>query len=291
MAHWRHSRGNFVQTFGLLLPTLRSSNLSGVSANRRNSASCDETGRILFSFFVHFSFAFCRRSSQLLLHFYDSGALAPSPDLLEILEPLEIVFLFQPAFDPEFRKDCHHLSQGNPGQFRSPTERGHSLLISLDREQDSPTRHHVANRFGQIAPLLFGDLLKEIVVLAIHANAHRFAHGFASSFRLASSIMESLYRPCLARDDSFSRASDSSSNPLSRPLIRMPTAVVNATPNNLQALIPFLSSMARTSAFSLTASAMASASPLPRLKSACNLPTRRRFLTTTVLMRDSSRAL
>jgi len=26
--------------------------------NRRNSASCDETGRITFSFFIHLSFAF-----------------------------------------------------------------------------------------------------------------------------------------------------------------------------------------------------------------------------------------
>src|SRR5215469_18209229 len=140
-----------------------------------------------------------------------ASALNSSPDLLEILESLEIVFLFQPAFDSEFRKDCHHLSQGDPRQFRSPAKRGLSLLISLDREQDSSARHHVSDRFGQITPLLFGDLVKEIVVLAIHANAHRLAHGLASNFRLASSIIESLYRPCLARDDSFSRASDSSS--------------------------------------------------------------------------------
>ena len=45
----------------------------GGAADARNSASCDETGRILFFFFIHLSFAFRRHSSQLLLHFYDSS--------------------------------------------------------------------------------------------------------------------------------------------------------------------------------------------------------------------------
>jgi hypothetical protein len=47
------------------------SELAGVGANRGNSASCDETGRITFSFFIHLSFAFCRRSPLLVLRFYD----------------------------------------------------------------------------------------------------------------------------------------------------------------------------------------------------------------------------
>src|SRR6266853_751777 len=42
-------------------------------ANRRNSASCDETGRITFSFFIHLSFAFSRRSPPLVLRFYDGS--------------------------------------------------------------------------------------------------------------------------------------------------------------------------------------------------------------------------
>ena len=60
---------------------------------------------------------FCGAASALI-----SSELRPSPDLLQILESLEIVFLFQPAFDPEFRQDCHHLPEGNTRQFRSPTE-------------------------------------------------------------------------------------------------------------------------------------------------------------------------
>jgi Protein kinase domain len=52
--------------------TLKQYELAGVGANRRNSASCDETGRITFSFFIHLSFAFCRHSSRLVLRFYDS---------------------------------------------------------------------------------------------------------------------------------------------------------------------------------------------------------------------------
>src|SRR5437588_3179842 len=179
-----------------------------------------------------------------------ASVLTQSPDLLKILEPLQVVFLFESAFDSELRQDSHHLSDRYPRQFRYPAERGLSLLISLDREQDSSARDHVANSFRQITPFLFGDLVKKIVVLAIHANAHRLAHGFASNFRLASSTVEFSYRPYFASSASFSSASGSSSHPLPRILIRMSTAVVNATPNNLHALIPFLSSMPRTSAFS-----------------------------------------
>ncbi len=47
--------------------------LAGVGANRRNSASCDETGRITFSFFLHLSFAYCRHSPLLLLRFHDGA--------------------------------------------------------------------------------------------------------------------------------------------------------------------------------------------------------------------------
>lgn len=47
------------------------------------------------------------------------------------------------------------------------------------------------------------------MVLAIHANAHRLVRGFASNFRLASSIIESVYRPYFTSAASFSRASDS----------------------------------------------------------------------------------
>src|ERR1700746_1976245 len=57
------------------------------------SASCDETGRITFSFFIHLSLAFCRHSPPLVLRFYDSayryrlgsilyGCSPSNPDLL-----------------------------------------------------------------------------------------------------------------------------------------------------------------------------------------------------------------
>jgi hypothetical protein len=52
---------------------LTSSEITGVGTNRGNSASCDETGRITFSFFVHLSFAFCHHSPLLVLRFYDGS--------------------------------------------------------------------------------------------------------------------------------------------------------------------------------------------------------------------------
>ena len=53
--------------------------LARVGANRSDSATCDETGRITFSLFIHLSFAFDRRSPPLVLRFYD-GALSTSED-------------------------------------------------------------------------------------------------------------------------------------------------------------------------------------------------------------------
>jgi hypothetical protein len=50
-------------------------NLPEFGANRRESASYDEKGCIGFSFFVHVSFAFRRRSLRLVLHFCDSASL------------------------------------------------------------------------------------------------------------------------------------------------------------------------------------------------------------------------
>src|SRR6266436_1532333 len=50
-----------------------SSELAGVGHNRRKSASCDETGRIIFSFFSHRLLAFCRHSPPLVLRSYDSA--------------------------------------------------------------------------------------------------------------------------------------------------------------------------------------------------------------------------
>ena len=63
-----------------------------------------------------------------------------------------MVFLFQPAFDSEVCQDRHHLSDWDPRQLRSPPERGLSVLVSLDSEQDSSARDHVSNGFGQITP-------------------------------------------------------------------------------------------------------------------------------------------
>src|SRR6266481_5955243 len=59
-----------------------SSELAGVGHNRRKSASCDETGRIIFSFFSHRLLAFCRHSPPLVLRSYDSVPLLALVDLL-----------------------------------------------------------------------------------------------------------------------------------------------------------------------------------------------------------------
>ena len=79
---------------------------------------------------------------------FAAEALTRSPDRMKILEPLKVVFLFQPAFDSEFSQDRHHLSDRNPRQFRSPAERGFSLLVPLNRTQNSSAGHHVPNSFG-----------------------------------------------------------------------------------------------------------------------------------------------
>jgi hypothetical protein len=49
------------------------------AASLPRQLTCDETGRITFSFFIHLSFAFSRRSPPLVLRFYDSG-LSTSED-------------------------------------------------------------------------------------------------------------------------------------------------------------------------------------------------------------------
>jgi hypothetical protein len=56
-----------------------------------------------------------------------------------------------------------------------------------------------------------------------------------------------------------------------------------ARPAILQASIPFLSSTPTIWAFSSSASAMASASPLPRLKSVCNFATSRQMLSPYIM--------
>jgi hypothetical protein len=68
-----------------------SSELAGVGPNRRQSASCDETGRITFSFFFHLSSAFSRRPPPLVLRIYDSpiqAELPPSPRSLFTVPPI-----------------------------------------------------------------------------------------------------------------------------------------------------------------------------------------------------------
>ena len=65
-------RGGFEPpTFRLTAEQPIQSELAGVGANRGNSARCDETGRITFSFFIHLSFAFSHRSPPLVLRFHD----------------------------------------------------------------------------------------------------------------------------------------------------------------------------------------------------------------------------
>src|SRR6267143_943122 len=72
---WMAPRARFeLATLRLTAEQPIQSELAGVGANRRNSASCDETGRITFSFFIHLSFAFCHHSPLLLLRFYDGAS-------------------------------------------------------------------------------------------------------------------------------------------------------------------------------------------------------------------------
>lgn len=111
---------------------------------------------------------------------------------MEIPNPLEIIFLLEPALYSKFRQDRDHLPERKPGKLRSPAEGGLSLLVSLNSKQDSSAGDQVPNSLGQVTSLFLCDLLKKLIVVAIHADAHRLAHGFASNFSLASSIIECL---------------------------------------------------------------------------------------------------
>jgi hypothetical protein len=52
----------------------------------------------------------------------DRSIKLPSPNLLEILEPVEIVLLLQPALHAKLRQDGHHLAQGEPGKLSGHPE-------------------------------------------------------------------------------------------------------------------------------------------------------------------------
>src|SRR5271170_7710486 len=112
-----------------------------------------------------------------------------SPSFPETLQSLDVVFLLDPALDTKLRKNRHHLSQGEPGKLGSFAERCLTLLVSLNSEQNSPSSHQFPNGFGQITSFSFGDVPEKLVVVAVHSDAHGLAHGFASSLRLASSMI------------------------------------------------------------------------------------------------------
>ena len=80
-----------------------------------------------------------RKAVQLTASALIPSQLRPSPDLLQILESLEIVFLFQPACDPEFRQDCHHLPEGNTRSSRP----GSQLLLASIRRHMRPIQKDV----------------------------------------------------------------------------------------------------------------------------------------------------
>src|SRR5207253_10481639 len=84
-----------------------------------------------------------------------ASVLTQSPDLLKILESLQVVFLFESAFDSELRQDSHHLSDRYARQFRCPAERDLSLLVSLDPARDSPARAILWNAFNSSPPCPF----------------------------------------------------------------------------------------------------------------------------------------
>src|SRR4030088_2054474 len=111
---------------------------------------------------------------------------------MEIPNPLEIVFLLYPALYSKFRQDRDHLPERKPGKLRSPAEGGLSFLVALNSEQDSSPSDQVPNPLGQVTPLFLCDFVKKLIVVAVRADAHRLAHGLASNFSLASSIIECL---------------------------------------------------------------------------------------------------
>src|SRR5260370_165243 len=101
----------------------------------------------------------------------------------------EVDFLSEPALYSKFSQDGDHLHERKPGKLRSPAEGGLSFLVSLNSKQDSSPSDQVPNSLGQVTPPFLCDFVKKLIVVAIHANAHRLAHRFASNFSLASSII------------------------------------------------------------------------------------------------------
>src|SRR2546429_9815033 len=87
---------------------------------------------------------------------------------------------------------------------------------SLNSEQDSSPSDQVPNSLGQVTPLFLCDFVKKLIAVAIHTDAHRLAHGFASNFSLASSIIECSQRPYFASSASLAMASSLARNPFSR---------------------------------------------------------------------------
>src|SRR5258708_13509637 len=126
---------------------------------------------------------------------------------MEIPKPLKVVFLFYPALYSKFCQDRDHLPQRKPGKLRSPAEGSLSFLVSLNSEQDSSPSDQVPNSLGQVTPLFLCDFMKKLIVCAIHTDAHRLAHGFASNFNLASPIIDCFYPPSFVITSTSTRPS------------------------------------------------------------------------------------
>src|SRR5690242_20145222 len=88
-------------------------------------------------------------------------ASARLPDVLQVLESLEVVFLFQSAFDSELGEKVEHLSHANSRQLGSAANRGLSLFILFDCKQDSAASDHVTDGFRQISTFFLCYFMEE----------------------------------------------------------------------------------------------------------------------------------
>jgi hypothetical protein len=86
---------------------------------RTNRDEIDSNPSVI-SGFMHLSEFHYRFSSSFIRGFklFAHSNSSASPDFREVFEPLEIVFLLDPAFHTEFRENRHHLAYGKTGKLR-----------------------------------------------------------------------------------------------------------------------------------------------------------------------------
>src|SRR2546430_7910099 len=77
-----------------------------------------------------------------------ASVLTQSPDLLKILESLQVVFLFESAFDSEFRQDRHHLSDRRSEEHTSELQSQSNLVcrLLLEKKKNNDTTKRTTDR-------------------------------------------------------------------------------------------------------------------------------------------------